>query len=402
MGMALSDTFVRQVKYSGKGAGDKHTDGDSLYLFVNAAGKYWRLNYRYLGKQKTLALGVYPEVSLKEARQKREEAKGLLASGKDPMEAKKAAKRMASRPNLQTFGEVAKDWLSTSAQGRKPITHARVESWFQRDVFPFIGDQAIAELTALDVLSVLRRMEARGVLDSTKRVMGYIGSVFEYAMVLGLADRDPTVGLHAALKAPKYEHYASLTTPDEVGQLLRTIWEYSGRGPGSAGMALRIAPYVFVRPGELRHWEWAETDLDGALWLIPGEKMKMGIDHMVPLAQQVVALLRYQHQITGHGRYVFPSMRGGDRPMSENTVNVALRTIGYGPDKIVGHGFRAMARTMLDEVLGERVDLIEHQLAHAVRDANGRAYNRTAHLPARREMMQRWADYLDRLRLTPR
>jgi integrase len=394
--MALSDTFARQVKHSGTPAGDKHTDGDGLYLLVKAAGKYWRMNYRFQGKYKTLALGVYPEVSLVAARRARDEARQLLAAGADPSAAKRERKTATLRAAAATFESVARDWLKVSGKKRGELTQARVESWFEREVFPAIGALPIDQVRPKNVLDMLRRMEARGIIDSMHRVRGYCSQVFEFAMVAELVDRDPTIGVGAALEQRVETNYAALTDPQQVGALLRTIAGYGGHP--ACTYALRIAPYVFVRPGELRTAEWSEIDLAAAEWRIPAAKMKMGIDHIVPLAQQVVALFAELRERTGHGRYAFPSIRSTNRPMSDNTVNAALRQLGYTSDVLVGHGFRATARTLLDEQLGERVDLIEHQLAHAVKDVNGRAYNRTTHLEARRAMMQRWADYLDSLR----
>lgn len=393
--MPLTDTFARQAKYSGAKAGDKHSDGGGLYLLVTAAGKYWRLNYRFLGKQKTLALGVYPAVSLAAARKGRDRARELLASGVDPSAEKQDAAREAKRAAGALFEHVARDWLSTTASERGAETQKRVVSWFERDVFPFIGQRAIGSLGPADILDVMKRMQARGIVDSMLRVLGYISKVFRMAMVAELADRDPTVGVADALEKRTEKHFAAITEPSKVAQLMRAIHAYEGHPVTCA--ALKFAPLVFQRPHMVREAEWTEVDLDGAEWRIPAEKMKMENDHIVPLARQAVDVLRDVQKITGHGRYVFASLRPG-RPMSENTINMALRNMGYDGDTMVGHGFRAMARTILDEVLDERVDLIEHQLAHAVKDVNGRAYNRTAHLPARREMMQRWANYLEDLR----
>jgi integrase len=394
--MAISDAFARQVKHSGAPAGDKHTDGDGLYLLVKAAGKYWRMNYRFGGKYRTLAIGVYPEVSLVAARRARDEARALLAAGRDPSLEKQARTRAAARAAAATFEQVARDWLRTSGRRRALVTQERVTSWFERDVFPAIGALPVDQVRPKDILAMLRKMEARGIIDSMHRVRGYCSKVFEFAMVSELADRDPTIGMGAVLEQRTERHYAAITEPIALGALLRAIDGYSGHP--ACTFALRIAPYVFVRPGELRTAEWVEVDLDAAEWRIPAAKMKMENDHIVPLARQVVALLRDLQAVTGHVRYVFPAITKGSRPMSDNTVNSALRQLGYTGDVAVGHGFRATARTLMDEVLGERVDLIEHQLAHQVKDVNGRAYNRTAHLPARREMMQRWADYLDQLR----
>ena len=246
------------------------------------------------------------------------------------------------------------------------------------------------------MLSALRVIEKRGAIESAHKIKQLCGQVFRFAVASGLADRDMKTDLRGALSAVPEAHYAAITDPKEAAELLRAIDAYNGHAYAVA--ALKLAPLVFVRPGELRTAEWSEIDLDAAEWRIPGSKMKMGQDHIVPLARQAVALLRDLYAMTGHGKFVFPSVRTSTRCMSENTVNAALRGMGYGKDVMTGHGFRAMARTIMDEVLGERVDLIEHQLAHAVKDPNGRAYNRTAHLPARRLMMQRWADYLDAIK----
>lgn len=394
--MPLTDTFIRQAKYSGAKAGDKHSDGGGLHLLVNAAGKYWRMNYRFLGKQKTLSLGVYPAVSLANARKGRDQARELLAAGKDPSAEKQDAAREAARAAGALFEVVARDWMASTASQRSPETHKRVVSWFERDVFPRIGQRPIDSLRPSDILDMMKKMQARGVKESAHRVLGYVSKVFRMAMVAELADRDPTVGVGDALEKPVERHFAAITEPSAVSTLMRAIHAYDGHSITRA--ALKFVPLVFQRPHMVREAEWTEINLDAGEWRIPAEKMKMENDHIVPLARQAIAVLREVQKITGHGRYVFASLRPG-RPMSENTINMALRNMGYDSDTMVGHGFRAMARTILDEVLGERVDLIEHQLAHAVKDVNGRAYNRTAHLPARREMMQRWADYLDTLRL---
>jgi integrase len=395
--MPLTDTFIRQTKYSGAKAGDKYSDGGGMYLLVNAAGKYWRMNYRYLGKQKTLSLGVYPSVPLAAARKGRDQARELLAAGKDPSAEKQDAAKQAKRAAGATFEAAARDWMASTASQRSPETHKRIISWFDRDVFPRIGQQPIDSLRPSDILDMMKKMQARGVKESAHRVLGYISKVFRMAMVAELVERDPTVGVGDALEKPVERHFAAITEPAKVGALMRAIHAYDGHPVTRA--ALKFVPLVFQRPHMVREAEWTEVDLDAGEWRIPAAKMKMENDHIVPLARQAVEVLRGLEPITGHGRYVFASLRPG-RPMSENTINAALRTLGYDSDTMVGHGFRAMARTILDEVLGERVDLIEHQLAHAVKDVNGRAYNRTAHLPARRAMMQRWSDYLDTLRMS--
>lgn len=396
--MALTDTFVRQVKWSGTSkAGDKHTDGQGMYLHVLPAGKYWRMAYRMGGKQKTLALGVYPEVSLAKARKRREEARELLAEGLDPSAAKQSAEQAQLAEAANTFEVVARDWLEKTAANRAVVTQSKVRTWLEKDVFPYIGKMPMRTIGPRDVLEkVVRRMEAREALDTAHRIKQLCGQVFRYAVVTGSADRDVTADLKDALKAKTKVHHAALTDPKDVGKLLRAIYDYTGHPTTVA--ALKLAPMVFVRPGELRTAEWTEIDLDGAEWRIPGSKMKMKNDHIVPLCKQAVEVLKALQPLTEHVRYVFPSIRTGQRPMSENTINGALRAMGYANTVHTGHGFRATARTLMDEVLEMRVDLIEHQLAHTVKDPNGRAYNRTAHLAARREMMQQWADYLDQLR----
>lgn len=394
--MALTDTFIRQVKHSGASAGDKYADGQGLYLLVKAAGKYWRMDYRYAGKRKTLALGVYPEVTLAKARQRRDKAREQLADDIDPSQAKRDEKQTNALTTAQTFEAVAWQWLKKTAANRAASTQEKVTTWLQKDVFPSIGGKPISIIGPRDVLAAVQKMEARGAIDSAHRVKQICGQVFRFAVATGLAERDVTADLRGALSAVPRANYAAITEPKQAGDLMRSIYAYSGHLYAVA--ALKLSPLVFVRPGELRGAEWSEIDLDAAEWRIPGRKMKMGVDHMVPLSIQAVEILRGIYALTGHGKYAFPSIRTGERCMSENTINAALRGMGYSKDVMTAHGFRAMARTIMDEVLGERVDLIEHQLAHAVKDPNGRAYNRTAHLPARRDMMQRWADYLEKLR----
>jgi integrase len=393
--MGLTDTFVKQVKQV-KPAGDKHSDGQGMYLLVTSAGKYWRFDYRFLGKRKTLALGVYPAVSLAKARARRQEARELLADGIDPGSAKRDAKNAKLIAAQHTFEVVARLWLEKTKSERAASTQEKVENWLAKDIFSVIGSQPISTISPRDVLVAVQRIEARGAIESAHRVKQLCGQVFRFAVATGLAERDVTVDLRGALASAPTNHFAAITEPHEVARLLKAIHGYSGHPYATA--ALKLSPLVFVRPGELRSAEWVEIDLNAAEWRIPGHKMKMRNDHIVPLATQAIEILRSVHLMTGHGKYVFPSIRSGDRCMSENTMNAALRSLGFGKDVMTAHGFRAMARTILDEVLEERVDFIEHQLAHAVKDANGRAYNRTAHLPARRLMMQRWADYLDDLR----
>lgn len=394
--MGLTDTFVKQVKQV-KSSGDKYSDGQGMYLLVTAAGKYWRMDYRFLGKRKTLALGVYPAVSLAKARARRQDARELLADSIDPGAAKRDEKNARLVAALHTFEAVAHTWLDKTKADRAATTQEKVRNWLAKDIFPAIGALPISTIKPRDVLVAVQKIEARGAIESAHRVKQLCGQVFRFAIATGLAERDVTADLKGALTSIPESHFAAITEPDEAAKLLRAIHGYGGHPYSTA--ALKLSPLVFVRPGELRSAEWSELDLDAAEWRIPGHKMKMKNDHIVPLATQAVEILRSVQPMTGHGKYVFPSIRTGERCMSENTVNAALRSLGFSKDVMTGHGFRAMARTILDEVLEERVDFIEHQLAHTVKDANGRAYNRTAHLPARRAMMQRWADYLDQLRV---
>lgn len=376
----------------------KLADGGGLYLEVMPTGsKLWRMKFRQAtGKESRLAFGSYPEVTLLQARKKRDEARQLKAGGTDPGQFKRDDKRAKAVAAAHTFECVAWTWLEKTAATRATTTQEKVTNWLKRDVFPFIGHMPVATIKSIDVLTAVQKMEARGAVDSAHSVKRLCGQVLRYGVATGLVERDVTVDLKGALSVVPQIHYAAITEPKQAGDLMRSIFAYTGHPYAVA--ALKLSPLVFVRPGELRSAEWVEIDLDAAEWRIPGSKMKMKVDHLVPLSAQAVEILRSVHAMTGLGKYVFPSIRTGERCMSENTINAALRGMGYAKEKMTAHGFRAMARTIMDEVLGERVDLIEHQLAHAVKDPNGRAYNRTAHLPARREMMQRWSDYLDTLR----
>jgi integrase len=396
--MALTDTFVKNTKHTGRPAGDKYADGGGMYLLVNAGGKYWRMDYRFAEKRKTLALGVYPAVSLAKARQRREAARELLAEGIDPNLAKQEEKAMKMAAAANTFELVAREWLTKSAGERMASTHSKVTTWLEKDVFPYIGKMPMSEIGPRHVLAGLRHMEARGALDSVQRVKQICGQVFRYAVATGHAERDVTQDLKGAFKKRSPKNRPAITDPTQAGMLMRNIFAYTGHPYTIA--ALKLSALVMLRPGELRKAEWSEIDFEAAEWRIPGSKLlkRKNVDHVVPLSRQAIDILRSVQPISGRGRYVFPSTRAGGRPMSENTVNDALKAMGYGGIHCA-HGFRAMARTIMDEVLGERMDFIEHQLHHAVKDANGTAYNRTAHLPARKAMMQRWADYLDKLKL---
>jgi len=392
--MALSDVKIRNTKPANKQI--KLFDGYGLFLLVTPrGGKYFRFKYRFDGKEKLLALGTYPEISLSDARQRRDEARKQLAHGIDPGALRKAQKQ-AETEEKETFEVVALEWHMKFTPTWTPGHAATIMSRLERDLFPWIGKRPIAEIKAPELLAVLRRTESRGALESAHRIRTIAGQVFRYAVATGRAERDPAADLKGALPQPNEKHHAALTDPKEVASLLRALEGYQGHFVVKC--ALRLAPMFFVRPGELRNAEWAEVDLDEAVWNIPASKMKMKEPHIVPLATQAVEILRELHLLTGNGRYVFPSARTNSRPMSNNAVLSALRRMGFAKDEMSGHGFRAMARTILDEVLQVRPDFIEHQLAHAVRDPNGRAYNRTAHLAERRKMMSTWADYLDGLK----
>jgi len=394
--MPLSDTTIRTAKPAAKP--QRLFDAGGLYLEVSpAGGKLWRLKYRHGGKEKRLALGAYPDTGLKDARDKRDAARKLLAAGVDPGEQRKAAKAAGEERAANSFEVVAREWHAKQSATWVELHASRIMLRLENDVFPWLGSRPIADITAKELLATVNRIVDRGAVESAHRVLQNCGQVLRYAVATGRADRNPAADLRGALPPVKQTHHAAIIEPGAIGGLLRAMDAYNGSLVTKC--ALRLAPLLFVRPGELRHAEWAEFDLDAAQWNIPAEKMKMREPHLVPLAPQAVAILRELQPLTGRGRYVFPSARSPQRPMSNNAVLSALRRMGYATDEMSGHGFRAMARTVLDEVLHFRPDYIEHQLAHAVKDPNGRAYNRTAHLPERRKMMAAWADYLDTLKV---
>jgi integrase len=384
-------------------------DGDGLYLLVKPNGaRWWRLDYSIGGKRKTLSIGVYPDTGLKAARDKADESRKLVAAGTDPSDLRKADKVKQAKsleadrriadglPAVDSFEDIAREWFTKFSAEWAPSHSYKIIRRLERDIFPWIGKRPIAGINAPELLSVLRRIEDRGALETAHRAHQNCGQIFRYAIATGRAERDPSPDLRGALPAVRQAHRAAITEPKAIGALLRAIDGYQGYFVTKC--ALRIAPLVFVRPGELRKAEWTEFDLDKSEWNIPAERMKMREPHLVPLSSQAVEILSELHAFTGEGRYLFPGARTNGRPMSDNAILAALRRMGYAKDEMSGHGFRAMARTLLDEVLQIRPDYIEHQLAHAVRDPNGRAYNRTAHLIERRKMMQQWADYLDKLK----
>ena len=388
----LTDTAIRAAKPREKAY--KLFDGLGLYLEVTPTGsKLWRLKYRHDGRENRLALGAHPDTSLKVARERRDAARRGLAAGIDPSSQRQAEKLA----NANTFEAVAREWLPLQEKKLAKSTYAKAVWTFETLVFPYIGSRPIAKLSAVDVLKVLKRIESRGIHETAHRTRQRCAQVFRYAVQTGRAERDPTVDLKGALAPVVSEHHASITEPKRIGELLRAIDGYTGHSV--TAHALKLAPLLFVRPGELRHAEWTEFDLDNVepLWRIPAEKMKMGEQHVVPLSAQALALLRELRSVSGRGRYVFPSVRSGSRPMSDNTVNAALRRMGYTTEEMTGHGFRSLASTCLNEQ-GYHPDLIELQLAHAERNQVRAAYNKAQRLPERRKMMEAWATYLDGLR----
>ena len=363
-------------------------------MLVNATAKYWRYDYRFAGKRKTLALGVYPATSLKLAREKHQRARENLANDIDPSAHKKATSAATHAALANSFELLAIEWSKTRSK-KSESTEKRQNALLEKDLLPHIGNRPIADIKAPELLKTLRKIESRGAIETAHRAKRLAGQIFRYAVATGRAERDPSVDLKDALTQPIKTHFKSITEPAEVGPLITAINNYQATPTVMA--ALKLSPLLFCRPGELRHLEWSEVNFAETRIELPAPKMKMKEPHIIPLASQAMVILKELQPITGRGKYVFPSARGASRPLSENGVRTALRTLGYTNDQISPHGFRAMARTILDEVLDFPVDWIEHQLAHSVKDANGRAYNRTKHLPQRKKMMQTWADYLDGL-----
>ncbi|MFC1681636.1 tyrosine-type recombinase/integrase [Pseudomonadota bacterium] len=393
--MPLTDTKIRNLKPTSKSF--KMFDGGGLYIEVQpAGGKWWRLKYRYENKEKRISLGTYPDVTLKDARGRRDDARKLLANGINPSQHRQVLKAAKMEQAENTFEAVAREWHTKMDSNWAESHSKKVIGRLEKNVFPWLGGTPVAQINSPQLLGVIRRIEERGKLETAHRVLRICGQIFRYAVATGRTDRDPSGDLRGALPPVKTQHLAAVTEPAKVAEVLRAIEGY--QGTLVVYCAMRLAPLVFVRPGELRQAEWAGIDLEEAEWRFTVSKTET--QHIVPLSRQAVDILRELHPLTGNGRYVFPSARSprGDRPMSDNAVLSALRALGISKEEMTGHGFRAIARTLLDEELGFRPDYIEHQLAHAVRDPNGRAYNRTSHLPERRKMMQEWADYLDKLR----
>jgi integrase len=393
----LTDVRIRNAKPRKKPY--KLSDAGGLHLLIKPHGsKLWRVSYRYGGKQKTLASGAYPIIRLKAAREQRDEAKRLLARGVDPSAQRRLAKHVAATGN--TFRAVAEEVFTKQQNEGRAVATLEKLRWLLEFAYPSLAERPIADITTPELLTVLRKVEARGRYETARRLRSTCGTIFRYAIATGRAERDPSADLRGALTAPKVTHRATIVDPSGIGALLRTIQNYDGHPPTRA--ALRLAPLVFVRPGELRHAEWSEFDFSGAQWSIPANKMKMPRPHRVPLAKQSLAILRELRGITGDGRWLFPSIRSAARPISDGTLGAALRRLGYAPNQMSTHGFRAMAATRLNEMGAWNPDAIERQLAHQETDDVRRAYIHAAeYWPERVKMMQAWADYLDELRDRP-
>ncbi len=395
--MPLTDTAVRNAKSGAKPA--KLSDERGLFLIVTpAGGKWWRFRYSFGGKEKLLSLGTYPDVSLAKARQKRDQARELLADGTDPSQHRKAAKQTRAGLAVNTFEVIGREWYAKAMVNKADTTKEKLMRRLEVDVFPWIGARPISSIVPADLVRIIERIEQRGAVDLAKRVHNATGRIFKYAVTKGFASSNPAqmIDLNLILPQKGVQHHSSVTEPKAVGGLLRAIDGFTGSF--STRCALRLASLVFVRPGNLRHAEWTEIDFDKDEWRIPAGKMKISEQHIVPLSVQAIAILREIQPLTGGGRYVFASERGGGKPMSENTINAALRRMGYAKDEMTGHGFRSTASTLLHE-LGLPHAVIERQLAHGERNKVSAAYNFAEYLPERRKMMQQWADYLDKLKV---
>lgn len=393
--MALTDTAVRNAKARPKPY--KLGDAGGLFLLVQpSGGKLWRLKYRVEGREKKLGLGTYPDIGLAEARKRRDDARELVAAGKDPSREKQQAKHRAMTSAANTFGEIAREFINKRRREGLSKSTADKSEYYIKRMGPVIARLPIAEIGAPDLLAVLRRIEATGNYETARRVLQLAGRVFRYAVATARLASDPSRDLRGALTAPTPKHYGAIIEPKRAGELLRAIDGYDGQV--LTRIAMQLSANVFVRPGELRHAEWNEIDLDAALWIIPAAKMKMRKPHHVPLSRQSVELLREVHTITGPSGYVFPSIRTRTRPMSENTINAGLRRLGFAGDEMTAHGFRAMASTLLNESGKWHPDAIERALAHGDEDKVRAAYHRGAHWKERVDMAQWWSEYLDQLR----
>jgi len=390
--MSLSDSAIKNAKPQ-PDKDYKLPDEKGMYLLVHKNGsKYFRFDYRFNEKRKTLALGVYPDTSLKQAREKRDTARKQIADGIDPCENKKAVKESRAESIANSFEVVAREW--GAKEGQQTHWESNNKRLLEINIFPWLGSKPITDILPKDILSCIKRVEDRGCTNTAYRVLRVCGQVFRYGVATLRVDRDISADLRGSLSKKEGKNFAAITEPQKVGALLRAIDAY--RGGFQVICALKLAPMLFVRPGELRQAEWEYIDLDAKEWRYFVTKTKK--DHIVPLSRQAIEILTELKPLTGNGRYVFPNTRSESKPMPSFTLLAALRRSGFESEEMTIHGFRAMARTILDEVLGFRPDFIEHQLAHAIRDANGRSYNRTSHLPERHKMMQAWADYLDGLK----
>ena len=391
--MSLTDTRCKGAKPKEKDY--KISDEKGLYMIIKITGaKWWRFDYTFDGKRKTLSLGTYPDISLKIARERRDEYRRMVATGIDPAANRKASKLVESIEVQDCFKLIALEWLNVKKSEWVSSHYSKIESRLKREILPWLGDKAITEIKPIDILTILKRIQERGTLETAHRAKSDIGQIFRYAIQTDRAKDNPTIHLSGALKTPKEKHMASIVEPEKVGDLLRQIDGY--QGTFIVRCALQLAPLVFVRPGELRQAEWNDINLETAEWRFKASKTHQ--DHIVPLSKQALEVLKTIQPYSGHGLYVFPGLRGDDRPMSNNAILSAFRRMGIEKEEMSGHGFRAMARTLLAERLRFPDSIIEHQLAHQVRDVHGRAYNRTKFLDDRKKMMQDWADYLDNLR----
>jgi integrase len=392
--MALSNTAIINAKAADKSY--KMYDTDGLFLQVTPqGGKWWRLKYRFDGKEKLLSLGTYPDISLSQARQKREDSKKLLAIDIDPSESRKQAKADNKLNTENSFELVAREWWQSHMKNKADSHKEKVIRRFELYLFPWIGKKPISSITAPQMLETLRRIEKQNKVETAHRTLQTAGQVFRYAVQTGRAIRDVTADLKGALPATTVKHMAAFTEPKDVAELLRALDAFNGSL--TVQCAIKLAPLVFVRPSELRMAKWADIDLDDGSWQYLVSKTKT--DHIVPLSTQAIAILHEIHPVSGHGKYVFQGGHSPLKPMSESAINAALKRMGYDTQKdITGHGFRAMARTILHERLNIDPAIIEHQLAHKVPDNLGSAYNRTKFIEQRKIMMQAWADYLDELK----
>lgn len=389
--MTLFDTAIRKAKPKDKPF--KLYDEKGLFLIVTPkGGKWWRFRYKWAEKEKLLSLGTYPDVALQQARDKRDDARKLIADGIDPSVYRKANKLQQQIKAANSFEIVAREWFTSHEPNWAKSHSSKIIRRLEKDIFPWLGGRLIHEITAPELLTAIRRIQNRGALETAHRILATCGQIFRYAIATGKAERDTAADLRGSLPPVKEKHHASITDPQKIGVLLRAIKDF--KGSYITRFALQLAPMVFVRPGELRHAEWSEIDFEKAEWRIPADKMKMETPHIVPLSIQAIAVLKEIHPLTGAGKYVFPGLRTNTRPMSDGTINNALRNMGYSKDEMTGHGFRSMASTLLHEQ-GWPHDTIERQLAHAERNKVVAAYNYAEYLEQRVKMMQHWSDYLE-------